>query len=159
MKIHTIGGYNEVGKNMTSLEIDEDVLIFDCGLFLPAIVGVEEREKIPTEKGMRALGSLPDDTYLDKKNLRDKVRAILISHAHLDHVGGAPYLAPRYPVDVVGTPYTTEVLKVLMADSNQHIKNRIVSVPVDGTYTTRGARPYKIELVNITHSTIQSAMV
>ena len=49
MKIHAIGGYNEVGKNMTALEIDQDVLLFDCGLFLPAIVGVEEREKIEAE--------------------------------------------------------------------------------------------------------------
>src|SRR3989338_11229245 len=96
MKIHAIVGYNEVGKNMTALEIGEDVILFDAGLFLPAIVGVSEREKIPTEKGMRSLGALPDDLYLDKHHLRDKVRAILVSHAHLDHVGGIPYLAPRY---------------------------------------------------------------
>ncbi len=38
MKIHAIGGYNEVGKNMTALEIGEDVLLFDCGIFLPAII-------------------------------------------------------------------------------------------------------------------------
>ena len=72
MKIHTIGGYDEVGKNMTALEIGEDVLLFDCGIFLPAIVGVEEREKIPTERGMRNLGALPEDIYLDKKGLRKK---------------------------------------------------------------------------------------
>lgn len=161
MKIHAIGGYNEVGKNMTALEIDEDVILFDAGLFLPAIVGVTEREKIPTEKGMRALGALPDDLYLEGKNLRDRVRAIIVSHAHLDHVGGIPYIAPRYPkADVIGTNYTMEVLKVLMEDSNQSIPNRIVSVKPDSEYIIKGkTRNYKIEVLNMTHSTIQSALI
>lgn len=159
MKIHAIGGYDEVGKNMTALDLGEDVILFDAGLHLPAIVGVTEREKIPTERGMRSLGALPDDLYLDKKGLREKTRALIVSHAHLDHVGGVPYIAPRYDADVVGTPFTTEVLKVLMADSNQKIRNRIVTVPVDGTYTVRGKRTYKVELINMTHSTIQCAMV
>jgi ribonuclease J len=51
MKIHGVGGYNEVGKNMTALEIGEDVFLFDAGLFLPAIVGVTEREKTLPNKG------------------------------------------------------------------------------------------------------------
>ena len=91
MKIHTIGGYSEVGKNMTALETGDDVIIFDSGLFLPAIVGVAEREKVATEKAMRNLGALPDDLYLERRGLRGKVRAMLISHAHLDHVGGLQY--------------------------------------------------------------------
>ncbi|MBM3233346.1 MBL fold metallo-hydrolase [Candidatus Pacearchaeota archaeon] len=159
MKIHAIGGYNEVGKNMTALEVDQDVILFDAGLFLPAIVGVSEREKIPTEKGMRALGALPDDVYLDNKGLREKVRAILVSHAHLDHVGGIPYNAPRYNADVVGTPYTMEVLKVLMEDAGQRIKNKIVPVPVNGTYMLKGNNQYKIEFINMTHSTLQCAII
>ena len=64
MKIHTIGGYNEVGKNMTALETGEDVIIFDSGLFLPAIVGVEEKEWIHTENGIRDLGAVRDTIYL-----------------------------------------------------------------------------------------------
>ena len=66
MKIHTVGGYSEVGKNMTVLDMGEDAVVFDCGLFLPAVVSVAEREKIPTEKSMRNLGALPDDLYLEK---------------------------------------------------------------------------------------------
>ncbi len=128
MKIHTIGGYSEVGKNMTALEIGSDVILFDSGIFLPAIVGVAEREKVPTEKGMRDLGALPDDLYLQRKGLRDKVRALLISHAHLDHVGALPYNAARYKAPVLGTPFTTEVLKVLLADNRQKIPNKIFSV-------------------------------
>lgn len=159
MKIHAIGGYDEVGKNMTALESGDDVIVFDNGLYLPAIVGVSEREKIPTEKGMRALGALPDDLYLDRNNLREKVRAILISHAHLDHVGGVPYIAPRYTADVVGTRFTIEVLKVLMSDSRQRIHNRLVPLAPDGAYVVKGRSSYKAEFVTMTHSTIQSAMI
>src|SRR3990167_9474746 len=159
MKIHAIGGYSEVGKNMTALESGDDVFLFDAGLFLPAIVGVTERERIQTEKGMRALGALPDDIYLDKHGLREKVRAILISHAHLDHVGGVPYIAPRYKANVLGTPFTMEVLKVLMADSQQHLRNKIISVNVDGSYLVKGKRNYKVEFINMTHSTIQSSII
>jgi len=159
MKIHTIGGYSEVGKNMTALEIGSDVILFDSGIFLPAIVGVAEREKFPTEKGMRDLGALPDDPYLQRKGLRDKVRGLLISHAHLDHVGALPYNAARYKAPVIGTPFTTEVLKVLLADNKQKIPNKIFSVKPNGTYVLKGKKDYKVEFINITHSTIQSALI
>ncbi|MBU0977250.1 MAG: MBL fold metallo-hydrolase [Nanoarchaeota archaeon] len=160
MKIHTIGGYNEVGKNMTALEYGEDVLLFDAGLFLPAIVGVEEREKIPTVKGMRSIGALPDDLYLDAKGLKNKVRAMMVSHAHLDHVGGIPYVAERYHAPVLGSPYTMEVLKVLMADNNQGIRNKIVPVKLNSSYVVKGkSANYKVEFINMTHSTIQSTCV
>lgn len=149
-----------MGKNMTALEYGEDVLLFDAGLFLPAIVAVEEREKIPTAKGMRSIGALPDDLYLDKFGLRNKVRAILISHAHLDHVGGVPYLSDRYNADIVGSPFTMEVLKTLMRDNNQGIRNKIVPVKLNATYVVRGkSGNYKVEFINMTHSTIQSTCI
>ncbi len=159
MKIHTIGGYNEVGKNMTALETGEDVILFDSGLFLPAIVGVAERDKIMNEKGMRALGALPDDLYLDKHGLRNKVRGILVSHAHLDHVGGIPYTAERYRAPVLGTPFTTEVLKLLMKDADQKIHNKIISINPNGSYNIIGKKNYKVEFLNMTHSTIQSSLI
>lgn len=159
IKLHTIGGYNEVGKNMTVVETKKDALIFDAGLYLPAIVGVEERERIPTERGMRALGGLPDDLHLDRIGIRNKVRALAISHAHLDHVGGVPYLAHRYKAPVLGTPFTIEVLKTLAADNKQMIPNRAIPVKMNGTYNIKGSENYKVEFINMTHSTIQSSMV
>ena len=124
MKIHAVGGYNEVGKNMTAVQLNsEDVLLCDAGLYLPPIVELEERENnqsIYNEKTLRKLGAIPDDTYLDRMHLRDKVRALLVSHAHLDHVGALPYLAQRYGADIVGTQFTMEVLKTLERDQNIH---------------------------------------
>src|SRR3989344_9581187 len=159
MKIHPIGGYNEVGKNMTVLEIDDDAIIFDAGIYLPAIVGVAEQEKIPTERGMRALEAIPDDTYLDRNHIRHKVRAIAVSHAHLDHVGGVQYLAHRYNAPVLGTPFTMEVLKTLAEDNNLHLKNAIIPIRPNGSHIIKGTRDYKVEFINMTHSTIQSTIV
>ena len=83
-----------------------------------------------------------------------------MSHAHLDHVGGVPYIAPRYNVPVLGTPYTMEVLNVLMEDSNQKIRNRIIPVQLNGSYLIKGrSGTYKAEFINITHSTLQCAIV
>ena len=161
MKIHAIGGYNEVGKNMTALEIGEDIILFDAGIFLPAIVGVAEQEKILHERGMRAIGALPDDhLYIENKKLNHKVRGLLVSHAHLDHVGAVPYIAPRYECGVYGSPFTMEVLKVLMADSKQTIPNKIISVPMNGKIKIKGKnREYEVEFINMTHSTIQSTII
>jgi ribonuclease J len=161
LKVHTVGGYNEVGKNMTAVEVDDDVFIFDAGLYLPAIVGVEERERVPTERGMRSLGALPDDLVLDRKDLRKKVRALFVSHAHLDHVGGIQYLAHRYDAPVLATPFTIEVLKTLLSDNKHHdFKTPLVPVKLNDSYNIKGAsRTYKVEFINVTHSTIQSAIV
>jgi len=160
MKIHPIGGYNEVGKNMTCLEIGEDVIMFDMGLYLPAIVEVEEKEKNPTEKWMRSIGALADESTLEKKGLKDKVRAILVSHAHLDHVGGIPYGAYRYKAPVISTPFTCRLLKSLLDDNQKTIPNKIIPVEMNKSFIIKGkSGNYKAEFLNITHSTIQSSMI
>ncbi len=108
MKIHTIGGFNEVGKNMTVIELQDDAIILDSGLYLPAVVELQEAEQEQTaytEKRLRGIGALPDDLLLDKLGIRNKVRAILIGHAHLDHVGAIPYMSYRYNAPLVGTFY------------------------------------------------------
>lgn len=159
MKIHAIGGYSEVGKNMTALETGDDVILFDSGLFLPAIVGVSEREKNPTERGLRAIGALPDDTYLERRGLASKVRALLVSHAHLDHVGAVQYNSYRYRAPVLGTPFTMEVLKVLLADSKKNIPNRIIPIRPNSSYVIKGRKNYRVEFINMTHSTLQTATI
>lgn len=159
MQIYTIGGYNEVGKNMTAVKVGDDVVVFDCGLHLPPIVELEESERINSmnEKKLRALGAVPNDTVLDKAGLREKVRAFLISHAHLDHVGALPYLAGRYNADIVSTPFTIEVLKTLQEESR--LPNNFVKVQPNSTYNIKGKSDIKAEFINITHSTIQASLI
>ncbi|HLD37117.1 MAG TPA: RNase J family beta-CASP ribonuclease [Candidatus Nanoarchaeia archaeon] len=159
MKIYTIGGFNEVGKNMVAVHTGDDVIIFDMGLYLPPIVELEERENLYNESKLRKIGALPDDTILDRLHLREKVRAILLGHAHLDHVGAAPYIAYRYNADIVGTPFTTEVLKTLCRDNDTRIKNDFRSIQPNSSYTVRGKKEYSAEFINITHSTIQTSMM
>src|SRR3989344_723287 len=103
MKIYTIGGYNEVGKNMTVVESYNEAVIFDMGLFMEKIVDIEEDEQARFDSDdLIRLGAIPDDTYV--KNLN--VKAIVIGHAHLDHLGALPYLASKYKCPIIGTPYT-----------------------------------------------------
>ncbi len=165
MKIHSIGGFNEVGKNMTVVELEDDAIILDAGLFLPAVVELQEQEqeqgqKEYSEKKLRSIGAIPDDLILDKLKIREKVRAILIGHAHLDHVGAVPYLGYRYNAPVVGTPFTIEVLRRLTEDENIRIPNRVQTVNPNGTFEIKGKkRTYKAEFLNMTHSTIQTTMI
>src|SRR3989344_454662 len=159
LKIHAVGGFSEVGKNMTAVESGEDVTICDAGLFIPALVGVSEREKVPTEHGMRAIGALPDDHYLDEKKLRDKARSMAISHAHLDHVGAVQYIAHRYKAGIYGTPYTTEVLKNLLPQRGLSVENKINTIKPNGIAHIKGKKNYEVEFINMTHSTLQCALV
>ena len=121
MELYSIGGYNQVGKNMSALKIKNDVLLFDSGLFIPAIMEIEEKGGY-TKTQLRRVGALPDDSYLEKLGLKRLVRALLISHAHLDHVGGVPYVAPKYHAPVISSPYTIEVLKSILKDNKLNLK-------------------------------------
>ncbi|MBD3252750.1 MBL fold metallo-hydrolase [Candidatus Pacearchaeota archaeon] len=160
MKIYGIGGFNEVGKNMTAVDLGEDVILFDCGLFLPPIVELEETERVYTEKKLRAIKAVPDDTFLDKLNLRNKVRAIIPSHAHLDHIGALPFLANRYNAEIVGTPFTIEVLKTLLKDENIFLRNKLKTITPNSFYYIQGKnRKYRVDFINITHSTLQCSLL
>jgi len=161
MKIYSIGGYSEVGKNMTVVEIGDDAFIFDMGLYLPPIVEMEEREKT-SSKMLGSVGAVPDDYGIEK--IRSKVRAIFISHAHLDHVGAVPYLAYKYNAGVFGTPYTIEILRGLAEDlikeDKDKFNNRLVAVMPNSSYEIKGKQTnYKVEFIHITHSTIQSSII
>jgi len=162
MKIHTIGGYNEVGKNMTVIELADDAIILDSGFYMPAIVEMQEEEQHQSysEKKLRANNALPDDVLVQKLGLRNKIRAILLGHAHLDHLGAIPYTSYRYNAPVVGTPFTLAVLKRIMDDEKISIPNKISPINPNSSFIIKGKkRSYKAEFINATHSTIQTSMI
>ena len=162
MEICTIGGFEEVGKNMSAVKIGNDVVIFDCGIYLPPLIEMQEQEtqqQAYTEKKLRGIGAIPDDRVLDGLGWRDKVRAIVIGHAHLDHVGAVPYLAHRYPnAKIIASPFTMEVLKGILLDEKINIKNELVSIKPNGTYMVNQKENLKLELVHTTHSTLQCVL-
>jgi ribonuclease J len=165
VEIYTIGGFNEVGKNMTAVKTGEDVFIFDLGVFLPAIVQLQEQEEgqkqqAYSEKKLRSIGAFPDDLILDKLGLRNKVRAVLLGHAHLDHIGAAPYIAYRYNAPLVGTPFTIDVLKKILEDEGMKIPNPIKAVNPNSSFFVKGkSGNYQVDFINITHSTLQTSMI
>ncbi len=159
MKIYTVGGYDEVGKNMTVVELEEDAFIFDCGLFLPPIVELEEAEKVYNEKKLRSIRAVPNDHILPHQ-VKNKVRAIIPSHAHLDHIGAIPWLGYNYKAEVLGTPFTIEVLKNEYKDENSIMKNKLKAIHPNSSYMIQGKRrKYQLDFINITHSTIQTSML
>ena len=167
MEVCTIGGFEEVGKNMTAVKVGNDVFIFDAGIFLPPVIEIQETDpknqsKIYNEQNLRKIGALPDDLILDKMGWRDKVRAIIIGHAHLDHVGALPYLAHRYPsAPVIATPFTMALYNVLLEDDrNVHKpRNRQIILKGNSSMKIKGAsQEYTLEFIHVTHSTIQCVL-
>lgn len=157
VKLIPIGGYNEVGKNMTAVKVGDEYVIFDMGFYMPKLVSFEEeggRRKYLTPLGMKKAGIIPNDSILE--SFKDKVKAIISTHCHLDHIGAIPYLAERYNCPVIATPYTLEVLKTMLKDEKIKIKNKLVELKAGQTFKL--SKNLSVEFVNATHSTLQVVM-
>ena len=158
VKIHTVGGFSEVGKNMVVVELEEDAFIFDEGFFLPAIVSMQERDKVLTERRLKSIKAVPEDSVINK--IKHKVRAQFVSHAHLDHVGAIPFLSDKYNAPIYGTPFTIEVLGSLLRDNDIVLRNKTYTIKPNTTFYVQGKnKKYKIDFINITHSTAQCLMI
>ena len=154
----TVGGYNEVGKNMTAVKIGNETIILDMGFYLPAIINFEEEGGDRTRIGHQHLidiGAIPDDNVIS--SWKPSVKAIIPSHAHLDHIGAIPSLAGKYRCPILGTPYTMEVLKRMIKDDQMNLLNNLKPVPPNSSYQI--SQKIKVEFINMTHSTLQTAMV
>lgn len=161
IKIYAVGGYSEVGKNMTVVEVDEDAFIFDEGFFLPAIVQIQEKERNEytyTESRLRQIDAIPNDLIIDK--IRHKVCAQFIGHAHLDHVGAVPYISDRYNAPIYATPFTASILESIVKDNESTIRNKIKVVHPNTTFYVQGKnKKHMIEFLNITHSTPHTSII
>ncbi len=157
IEICAIGGYNEVGKNMTAIKVNNEVVILDMGLYLDKYInyrGEEDISKLSAAELMK-VGAIPDDTII--KDWKDKVKAIIPTHAHLDHVGAVPFMANKYDVPIIGTPYTTEVIKTIIKEEKISIRNPIKTLNPNSRYAL--SNNIEVEFINATHSTPQTVMV
>lgn len=97
LRVIPLGGLNEVGKNMTLFECDDEMLIVDCGIGFPD-------EDMP---GIDLV--IPDMSYLESN--REKLKGVVLTHGHEDHIGAVPYFLRNFNVPVYGTKLTLGILK------------------------------------------------
>ncbi len=97
VKVISLGGLGEIGKNMTLLEFEDDIIIIDCGIGFP-------EEDMP---GVDLV--IPNFAYLEEN--RHKVRGVLLTHGHEDHIGGIPYLLRHFNIPIYGTALTIGIVK------------------------------------------------
>lgn len=124
MKIHTIGGYEQVGMNMTAVEVDGELVIFDMGYDMEEVIGSDEQiDELTTNQTLKT-GAIPKD-----KQIMDKdVRAIVIGHGHLDHVGAIPKLAGQYDAPIICTPFTKKIVERGLEGDRKNISNDIIEL-------------------------------
>src|SRR5580704_4542873 len=92
-----LGGLGEFGMNMMALRTGDDIIVIDCGLMFP------EQELLGVDI------VIPDITYL--KQHKHMVRAIVLTHAHEDHIGAIPYILPEINVPIYGTEFTLAIVR------------------------------------------------
>jgi len=152
--IVAVGGYNEMGRNMTAVRVNEDIIILDMGLRLDR---VQIHEDVEID-GMHSLeliemGAIPDDTIM--KQIDGTVRAIVCTHGHLDHIGAITKLAHRYTAPILGTPYTTALIKQQINDERKFsVKNKIITLNAGQVHQV--TEDVSIEFIRVQHSIIDA---
>ena len=135
IKISFLGGLNEVGKNMTLFEYGEDMFLVDCGLAFPDqdMLGVDL--------------VLPDFTYVERN--ADRIRGIVITHGHEDHIGGLPYLLKVLNVPVYGTNLTIGLIQGKLREHGL-LNSATLNVIKPGDVITLGG--FTVEAIHVNHS-------
>ncbi|WP_294824026.1 ribonuclease J [uncultured Eubacterium sp.] len=135
VRISFLGGMNEIGKNMTLYEYKNDMFIVDCGLAFPTA-------ELP---GVDLV--IPDFTYVI--NNQDRIRGIIVTHGHEDHIGGLAYLLKKVNIPVYATKLTIGLIKGKLEEHGLLNKVKLVEIkPRDNI--TLGS--FNIELIHVNHS-------
>ncbi len=140
LKVIPLGGLSEIGKNMTVMEYGEDIIIIDVGLMFPGedMLGIDL--------------VIPDISYLLER--REKIRGIVITHGHEDHIGALPYLLPQLNVPVYSTKLTQGLISVKLKERKALTGARLIVVPPGGDVTLG---KFKVEFFPVCHSIPDSA--
>ena len=136
VRVIPLGGLNEIGKNITAIECGEDIIVIDCGFGFP-------------DEDMLGIDLvIPDFTYL--RDNADRVRAILLTHGHEDHIGGIPYLLREINAPVYGTLLTLGIIKNKLLEFKLpfDVDLRVVSAGD----TVKIGSSFAVEFIHVNHS-------
>lgn len=134
LKIIPLGGMGEIGKNITVIEYKDDIILVDCGLTFP------EEEML----GIDVV--IPDITYLIKN--KEKIRGIVLTHGHEDHIGGIPYLLKKLRVPIYGTKLTLGLLETKFKE--HRLENVSLNTVTYGDKVKLGV--FEVEFIKTGHS-------
>ncbi len=133
VKITFLGGVGEIGKNMTAIEVDEEIIIVDAGLAFPG-------EDLP---GIDVV--IPDISYLLQN--KSKIKALILTHGHEDHIGGVPFLLKQINIPVYGTRLTLALVENKIKE--HHIKFKGIVVKPRNILKIGS---FAIEFIHVNHS-------
>ena len=139
VKIIPLGGLGEIGKNITAIECDDEIVVIDCGVAFPD----EEMYGVDL--------IIPDITYL--KNNVEKIKGIFLTHGHEDHIGALPYVLKEINVPLYGTKLTIGIVKTKIEEHNILSEARLNNVEPGDVVSFR---KLKVEFIRNTHSIADS---
>lgn len=156
VEIIAVGGYNEVGRNMTAVRVGKEIIIFDVGLYLDPVSGNNSVDMENMHSlDLIQIGAIPDDTVMNA--VEGTVRAIVCTHGHLDHIGAIQKLAHRYSCPIIATPYTIELIKQQIESERKFVvTNKTFALKAGGKYTI--STNLTLEFIRVQHSIIDSVM-
>ena len=134
VRIIPLGGVGEIGKNMTAIEYEDDIVVVDCGSVFP-------RQDMP---GVDLV--IPDITYLVRN--RDRIRAYLVTHGHEDHIGAFPYVYPSVPAPIYASRLTCALIYEKMEDHGISNVQLYVVKPQEVIQTGQ----FSVQFIHVSHS-------
>ncbi|MDR1537042.1 MAG: ribonuclease J [Clostridiales bacterium] len=138
LRVFSLGGLQEIGKNMTVFEFGNDIIIVDCGVAFP-------------EDDMLGIDLvIPDFSYLQKN--KNKLRAVILTHGHEDHIGSIPYFLRDFDVPICGTKLTLGLVETKL---KEHNLTQVTKICMSAGETAEFG-VFKVEFIHTTHSIADS---